>query len=160
MENASQALIIAGTILVALLVLSVGVYLVISYSKVGESYEQSQITDADVKFNTNFTKLSNRTDILAQEIITIKNFAENYDKQNSTTTKVEYPQKALYTVSSGTVEREKKQAEKDAEFIKDFSTIIVTKSGKKEVQMQYFTCTKCEDTNGDGRIDLIEFKKN
>ena len=147
MENASQALIIAGTILVALLVLSVGVYLVISYSKVGESYEQSQITDADVKFNTNFTKLSNRTDILAQEIITIKNFAENYDKQNSTTTKVEYPQKDLY-------------AEKDAEFIKDFSTIIVTKSGKKEVQMQYFTCTKCEDTNGDGRIDFIKFEKN
>ena len=147
MENASQALIIAGTILVALLVLSVGVYLVISYSKVGESYEQSQITDADVKFNTNFTKLSNRTDILAQEIITIKNFAENYDKQNSTTTKVEYPQKDLY-------------AEKDAEFIKDFSTIIVTKSGKKEVQMQYFTCTNCEDTNGDGRIDFIKFEKN
>lgn len=144
MENASQALIISGTILIALLVISVGVYLVVSYSKVSESYGQTQATDAIAKFNANFTKLSNRTDILAQEIITIKNFAENYDKQNSTTTKVEYPQKAL----------------KDAEFIKKYSTEIVTKSGKEEVQMQYFTCTKCEDTNGDGRIDFIKFEKN
>ena len=34
MENASQALIIAGTILIALIILSIGVYLVSNYRQV------------------------------------------------------------------------------------------------------------------------------
>ena len=137
MENASQALIIAGTILIALIILSIGVYLVSNYRQVGESYEQTKEITKITKFNTNFTKLENKEDITAQEIITLKNFAKNYDEKNGTTTTVKYPN----------------ISEIDAEFIKENAT---NDNGK----MNHFKVIKCEDTNNDGRIDYIEFIKN
>ena len=88
MENASQALIIAGTVLLAMIVLSVGLYLVVNYSKISASYEQKKVVEEIRKFNTNFTKYITRTDITAQEIITLKNFAKSYDEKNGTNTSV------------------------------------------------------------------------
>lgn len=144
MENASQALIIAGTILIAMIVLSIGVYLVANYSRVGESYEQTQMETEITKFNANFLKFAERTDITAQEIITLKNFAENYDNENGTTTIVNYPDKV-------TNPDKKEQAKKDAEFIKKYSP---ANDGK----MQYF---RCEEENivygNDGRVTSIIF---
>jgi flagellar basal body-associated protein FliL len=133
MENASQALIIAGGILIAIIVLSVGVYLFVNYSKVSESYEKLQENKEINKFNTNFTKFKDRTDITAQEIITLKNFVTNYNKQNETNVKVEYPYNTM----------------KDAEFIKNYS---VNNDG-----IIYFKCTDIEYEN-DGRVKRIEFQ--
>ena len=79
MENASNALIIAGAILIAIIVLSIGVYLVVTYSKVGNSYEQEMTAVELTKFNTKFTVFQDRNDISAQEIVTLKNFIEKYN---------------------------------------------------------------------------------
>lgn len=136
MEDASQALIIAGTILIALIILSIGVYLVSNYRQVGESYEQTKETTEITKFNANFTKFEGREDIMAQEIITLKNFAKNYDKQNGTTTTVNYPN----------------NTKADTEFIKCYTP---DEYGK----MQYFKLSECKDKDNDGRIDYIEFVK-
>lgn len=83
MENASQALIIAGTILIALIVLSIGVYLVSTYSVVGESYDQSKESAELVKFNSRFTAFEGRDDITAQEIVTLYNYVISYNKGNN-----------------------------------------------------------------------------
>lgn len=84
MENASNALIMAGAILIALIILSIGVYLVSSYSQVGESYEQTQTITEITKFNSNFTIFEGRNDITPQEIVTLYNFVKNYNKNNGT----------------------------------------------------------------------------
>lgn len=149
MENASQALIIAGTILIALIILSIGVYLVSNYRQVGESYEQTKEITEITKFNTNFTKFEEREDITAQEIITLKNFAKNYDKQNDTTTTVDYPDKAIYTASKN---KPKEQEEKDTEFIKEYTP-------GEDGKMKYFKLEEYKDKNNDGRIDYIKFVK-
>ena len=139
MENASQSLIIAGGILMAIIVLTVGVYLFVNYSKVSGNYGQLQINKEINKFNTNFTKYLERTDIAAQEIITLKNFVRNYNKQNETDVEVE-----LLNVSN-TME--------DVAFIKEYS---VNDVGEKI----YFECENIYyDTDGDGRVTKIEFKK-
>ena len=85
MENASEALIIAGTILIAMIVLSIGVYLVVNYAQVGESYDQTRVETEITKFNTNFTVFEGRTDIKAQEIVTLWNLAKEYEKNNGYT---------------------------------------------------------------------------
>lgn len=136
MENASQALIIGGTILLAILVLSVGVYLISSYSKAGESYEQTLSITEITKFNANFTKFIDRTNITAQEIITLKNFVENYKETNGTITEVKYPGS----------ERSEKSEKADIEFITNNST-------------KYFRCEKNSiEYNSEGRVEKIEFK--
>ena len=140
MENASQALIIAGTVLLAMLVLSVGLYLVVNYTKVSESYEEKKAVEEIRKFNTNFTKFVTRTDITAQEIITLKNFAKSYDEKNGTSTTVNY-----------------QGNNDDIVFIKDNTPEEVG----GVLVFHYFTCNetnvKYDET---GRINSITFTAN
>lgn len=52
MENASQALLIAGGVLIAVLVLTLGIYIFSSTSKIGEDYEMSVSATELQKFNS------------------------------------------------------------------------------------------------------------
>ena len=81
MENASKALLIAGGILVGILILSIGVYLFNNYRDVGITYEQSLSATEIEKFNSNFTKFEGRDDITIHEILTLANFAKQYEEQ-------------------------------------------------------------------------------
>ena len=81
MENASKALLMAGGILVAMLILSIGIYLFASYRDIGITYEQSLSAVEIEKFNSNFTKFEGRDDITIQEIVTLVNFAKQYKEQ-------------------------------------------------------------------------------
>ena len=58
MENASKALLIGGGVLIALLILSIGVYLFVEFRNLGTSYEKNIETSEIQKFNTNFLKSS------------------------------------------------------------------------------------------------------
>ena len=55
MENASQALFMAAGVLIALLVISLGVYLFRASSSIGESYELRMSTQEIEKFNSKFS---------------------------------------------------------------------------------------------------------
>lgn len=135
MENSSQALIIAGGILIAIIVLSVGVYLFVNYSKVSENYEKLQEDKEINKFNTNFTKFKDRTDITAQEIVTLKNFVANYNKQNEAEVEVK-----CRDVAKG-----------DVDFMKSYS---VNNNGK----IIYFKCKDIKYGN-DGKVKSVEFQQ-
>ncbi len=89
MENASQALIIAGGILIAMLILSIGVFLFMSYNALGESFEQTMSATEIQKFNENFLKFEGRSDISIQEIVTLANFAKEYNEGKEDNEKVE-----------------------------------------------------------------------
>jgi len=56
MENMSQALLMAGGILIAVLVISVGIYLFSSASSIGENYDVSATEMEIEKFNVNYLK--------------------------------------------------------------------------------------------------------
>jgi len=81
MENASKALLIAGGILIAMLVLLIGVNLFVNYSQTGSSYEQNMEAIEIQKFNSNFLKFEGRTNITIQEIVTLAKFAKQYKEQ-------------------------------------------------------------------------------
>ena len=79
MENASKALLIAGGVLIAILILSVGVYLYTAFSNQSKEYSQI-IQDTELqKFNSKFDVYVGRTDITAQEIVSIVNLAQEYN---------------------------------------------------------------------------------
>lgn len=137
MENASEALIIGGTILIAIMILSIGVYLFVNYARVGESYEETRITAEITKFNAKFTTFAERTDITAQEIITLKNFAKNYEKENEITVIVNYPNSSM----------------NDIEFLSKYSLNSDNKT------IKYFECkeTNIGYDNITGRVNTITF---
>lgn len=82
MENASKALLIAGGILIAILILSMAVYLFTTYRSVGTRYDTTIESNEKIKFNTNFTKFIGRDNITAQEIVSVVNFVNNYEENN------------------------------------------------------------------------------
>ena len=77
MQKASQALIIAGAVLIGILIISMGVLLATSLQKTARTYYASMTTNEIQKFNSEITKnfiiRNGKTYITAQGIITLKN---------------------------------------------------------------------------------------
>lgn len=82
MENAAKALLISGGVLIAIIILSIGVYLFSTYRDFGTSYEQTLEANEISKFNSNFIKFEGRTDITAQEIVSIINYVKEYEENS------------------------------------------------------------------------------
>ncbi|MBQ3145316.1 MAG: hypothetical protein IJB90_01860 [Clostridia bacterium] len=133
MENASQALLIAGTILIALIVLSIGVYLASNSSKVGESYEQTQEIAELTRFNSKFIVYAEREDITAQEVVSISNFVRNYNNEND-------PDINFFPVIADGVE-----------FIKQNST-------NQDGSVKYFVCREENIRYTNGKVSSITFE--
>ena len=143
MENASNALIIAGTILIALIILSIGVYLAASHARVQESYIQRLTTQEVEQFNSKFLAFENRDDITAQEIVTIQEFANQFDTKHDTTTNIIIVSGFTYTDS--------------IDFIQKSSPIV---NPDKSITYKHYKCTNITYDPQTGRATSIRFEKN
>ena len=75
MENASKALIMAGGILIGVLILTLGLYLFISFGQQSKEMHD-RITDNQLtQYNAQYTVYSTRTNITIYEIISVANLA-------------------------------------------------------------------------------------
>lgn len=81
MENASKALIIAGEILIAILVLSIAITLIMNVQSVPESYEATITTQEVEKANSYFTKNDGREDLSPQEVVSVINYAKELNNK-------------------------------------------------------------------------------
>lgn len=76
MENATKALLIAGGVLIAIIIISV---MVITFKKTGnisKTYDKTINQEDVTKFNENFTKYLNK-ELTIHQAITITNFANS-----------------------------------------------------------------------------------
>ncbi len=78
MENASKALLIAGVALIAILILSIAIYLFTLYSNQAKEYNDIISGTELQKFNSKFDVYIGRDDITAQEIASVFNLAKEY----------------------------------------------------------------------------------
>lgn len=81
MENATKALLIAGTVLLAIIMVSIAVFLYSSYSKHANQYSDIISATELQKFNSKFEAYLGRENIKPQEIVTVVNLAKEYDYQ-------------------------------------------------------------------------------
>lgn len=81
MENASKALIMAAGVLIGVLILSLAVYLFVSFgtssAQVHKQNEENQLNE----FNTQFTSYEGREEITIYDVITVKNLADQNNRQ-------------------------------------------------------------------------------
>lgn len=82
MENASNALLIIGAVLIGVMILSVGIYLVSSFrtssTQINGQIEQNKIE----AFNKEFTKYEGQEQIRAHQIVSIANLARHNNFRN------------------------------------------------------------------------------
>lgn len=80
MENASKALLMAGSILIALLIIASAVYLIDKAKQPSDAYYKRISAQEVEKYNTeitkNFTIINGENYVTAQGIVTIKNLLE------------------------------------------------------------------------------------
>lgn len=75
MENASKALIIAGEVLIALIVISIGVYIFTTYQEGTEPYMQAMNDNEIQAFNSKFLACIDNSECTIQDVITMINLA-------------------------------------------------------------------------------------
>ena len=81
MENAAQALIIAGGVLIGIILLSIAAYLGLTMSEYAAN-TQAQINRNEVnKFNQKFLEYEGVTNLTIQDVITTKNLALEENKK-------------------------------------------------------------------------------
>lgn len=81
MENASNALLIAGGVLIGILILSLAVYLFTSFGTTSAEINQRNARQQIVEFNTQYTVYANREDLTIYDIITVANMANQNNSQ-------------------------------------------------------------------------------
>ena len=82
MENSTNALLMAAEILIAVLVLSFLSFLIITFGSFSKNMNAKMTESQIAEFNNQFLPFSNRTNITAQEIASIINFAKQANDRN------------------------------------------------------------------------------
>lgn len=95
MENASKALLIAGGVLIAMLIASLGVYFARSYSEETARIYQQMENHKIAEFNQQFLKFEG-VDLNVQDVVSIINLAKDSNQRNQIT---EAPDNYLNTTS-------------------------------------------------------------
>lgn len=81
MENASRALLIAGTILISILIIGIFVYLFRAGGSLGETYDKKQTVEQLELYNSKFEEYTAR-DCTIMEIISLLNLAYNVNSSS------------------------------------------------------------------------------
>lgn len=83
MENASKALLMSASILIGLIVLSLGIYLVNTFKSFSQDYNDSMEIQRMEQFNARFTAFSTRSNVSIHEIMTLTNYAKEFNSLNN-----------------------------------------------------------------------------
>ena len=82
MENASKALLIAASILLSVLILSLIVYLFVTFGASASRTHDQVAEQQMVQFNSQFTIYADRKDLKIHDIITVANLAKENNEAN------------------------------------------------------------------------------
>ena len=156
MENATQALIIAGVILITILILAVIVTIYVTINNSSEEIASNfDITELN-KYNNTFIVYPDRTNVTAQEIVTLINLSQQRN----------YEITIIVTTKTGTI----RQANRDwthatldeiNQFLKDH--ILTTSTDASGISTYSNTFSYVNDSikyREDGRIYEIRFQEN
>lgn len=81
MENASNALMMAGGVLIGVIIVSIMVYAFSMGGEFASSYEASKEQIAIARFNEQFTRFDSKKTVSAHQLITLTNLIESYNEK-------------------------------------------------------------------------------
>lgn len=161
MENASKALIMAATVLLGVMIISVGVALFNTFSDFSsstvEKMEEKQISE----WNNTYLKYQGSTQVTAHDIISVINSAAQNNKNyfEDETNKIKYAGNENYyyvKVSINGIDKgtnaESWNEEEKMQFLKENSLT-------DENETMYFKCTNVNISSATKRVYSITFSK-
>lgn len=155
LENASKALLMAAEVLIGVLVLSLGVYLFITYSQtskeIGRRTEEQQVQN----FNATYTSYLDRKDLTIYDIRTIVNSAkENNTKYTDVDGNIIDGYKIIVKLNNVELQN------KDDDYLNNLAEQDRTAIVNGSASLPTYTCTKVLTENENGRVSQVIFIKN
>ncbi len=164
MENASKALLIAGGVLIAIIIITL---LVKTYGNIG-AFQKQQLTEEEAaqlaKFNSEYTKYQNQY-VYGTEVITVINKTLNYQAKQEAEIKVEIWLENPYTYKIKNKEYTTKRIilQKDGEKYEflDFTKNNTnhTNADIEDIKNRAFQCTGIDYDDNTGRVNYIKFEE-
>lgn len=140
MENAADALVIAGGVLIGIIIISVAVFVFSSAGNFATTVDDSTQETIIATFNEDFEQFVGRTDITVYDIISIINLAQNYNtKENEIIVDV------VIDKSSWIIKKE---------------VGISEKMEKLEKNQNTYSCVGISYSSDTQKVNKIEFKTN
>ena len=91
MENASKALIMAASVLIGIMILSLAVYLFTTFGATSARLHEQQATDRLNQFNSQFTSYEGKSGLTIYDVITVANLATENNKYYQLDRKISIP---------------------------------------------------------------------
>lgn len=149
MENASNALLMAGGILIGVLILSLTVYLFMDFSSTSAEITAKKNEQKIMQFNSRFTSYIDKKDTTIYDIISLAKYAKKNNKYYG------YEQKEdsnnINYIAVNTTIKNLEQKEDD-----ELDAMIVDMLENDEPQVKY--TVKSIDYHNNGRIKSITFQ--
>lgn len=161
MENATKALLMAGGILIAIIIITL---LIKTYGNIS-AFQKEQISVEEAQrieeFNKDYTKYENQY-VYGTEVITVINRTLNYQEKQGIEIKVEIDFKAPYTYIKNNKKYTTKELilKKDGEKydFMDFTINNTNNTGDSEnIKNRAFQCTEVKLDDATGRVTYIHF---
>lgn len=160
MENASKALIMAGGVLIGVLILTLAVYLIVTFgADTKETYDKVQQQQLE-QFNLKYTSYCGKDGLTIYDVITVANMAKENNKYYNV---VGNPSAYYYIsviINPGNKHIEKNTDDDNKSLIESDIGTIGTGGTNKNTELPIY---KCEDKDveydSEGRIKKITFSK-
>lgn len=147
MENATKALIMAATILISMVVLSLGLYLAATFSSFSAQVDEETRRNQISEFNGQFTKYLGRRDLTIHDIITVANLAKENNEYYELTL-ADANQNTLYIkvqvegISDNFENSSKDFANNTTSMNSQMNTITNPITGLPETKAKQYACTR------------------
>lgn len=81
MENATNGLVMAGSILIGIIVISLFVYMFSNMGNISKNFQEDMDSTSVLKFNEPFEKYIGKTDLTSYDLLTVYNLAKDINKK-------------------------------------------------------------------------------
>lgn len=163
MENASKALIMAGGTLIGILILTLAVYLFITFGQSSSEIRARIFDNQLTQYNVQYTIYLGRDDITIYEIISVANLANNNNKKYKDYSNFEENYKVIVNFP-GYPNLQDEIENKSQELLNGFTGIDanqVSNENNRSYLTTTFRCTKIEyHDKTTGQVSKITFDKN
>ena len=140
MENASQALLIAGGIFLVIVIITLGVYIFGSLHNFSDMQDQQTAQQQIASFNKSF-EAYNRSVMYGTDLISVMNKANDHNRAHKESIEVKFKiEGTVYTID-------------------DYENEIKNSSVLDNFKMKIFKCTYVGYSNETGRVNLMEFEE-
>lgn len=159
MENASNALIIAGGVLIGILIISLAVYLFVDFGSTSAEINKQNEEQQLVQFNTKFTSYENKEGLTIYDVVTVAGYAkennkyygdDNNDEYYVNNYKVTVKLKGTVGIGNGIDKNNLQDVTEYNKLIQDEQENALTLSTYKCEEIKY---------HGNGRVKMVTFTK-